>query len=360
LLSTLIEVYESKHYHFESSSPIDAIAYRMEEQGLQQKDLIPYIGSKSKVSEVLSGKRPLTITMIKSLHDGLKIPLEVLLSEQSRQKERPQCKELTWDLFPLKEIINRKWVSVSDDLNILKDGPNIYNKFISQLGSSVPCIAMYRKGDEGNEYSLLAWVYQIAIRANKETSLSSYQEGTIDKGFLRELIRLSWFDNGPALAKEFLNKYGIAIIVESHLPGTKVDGVSFFHENRPVVGLSLRYDRLDSFWFTLIHELIHICTHIKNPNEVFVDDLDAENETACEKEANRLTRETLIPRSIWLRSEALHERTPSAIKILAEKLRVHPSIVAGRLRYELKNYQIFTDMIGQGEVGKFFHIPTPR
>ncbi len=79
VLTTLVEAYEEKHYYIDLPHPIDAIKFRMEQLELKQSDLIPYIGSKSKVSEILSGKRALSKQMIRSLHKGLKIPLEVLI-----------------------------------------------------------------------------------------------------------------------------------------------------------------------------------------------------------------------------------------------------------------------------------------
>lgn len=81
LLSTLVELYEESAYPSAPLDPIDAIRFRMEQQELKQKDLIPYIGSKSKVSEVLSGKRSLSLSMIRKLNEGLGIPLGVLLGQ---------------------------------------------------------------------------------------------------------------------------------------------------------------------------------------------------------------------------------------------------------------------------------------
>ncbi len=83
LLATLVALYEEAAYPLAAPDPIAAIRFRMEQQKLKQKDLIPYIGSKSKVSEVLSGKRSLSISMIRNLHEGLDIPLEVLLGESA-------------------------------------------------------------------------------------------------------------------------------------------------------------------------------------------------------------------------------------------------------------------------------------
>jgi HTH-type transcriptional regulator/antitoxin HigA len=87
LLATLVEVYEAKVYPMPDVDPIDAIRFRMEQQELKQKDLIPFIGSKSKVSEVLSGKRSLSISMIRKLHEGLGISLEVLLGQDQATVE---------------------------------------------------------------------------------------------------------------------------------------------------------------------------------------------------------------------------------------------------------------------------------
>jgi HTH-type transcriptional regulator / antitoxin HigA len=79
VLVLLIEKYEEKHWHISEPDPIDAIKFRMEQMGLAQKDLTPYIGSKSKVSEVLNRKTGLSLPMIKKLYVGLHIPLEVLV-----------------------------------------------------------------------------------------------------------------------------------------------------------------------------------------------------------------------------------------------------------------------------------------
>lgn len=80
VLVALVESYENKHYPVGPADPIEAIKFRMEQQGLVAKDLEPYIGSSGRVSEVLNRKRALSLRMIKRLHDGLKIPYESLLS----------------------------------------------------------------------------------------------------------------------------------------------------------------------------------------------------------------------------------------------------------------------------------------
>lgn len=80
VLVTLIEAYENKHYPIGPADPIEAIKFRMDQQGLTARDLEAYIGPSGRVSEVLNGKRPLSLGMIKRLHDGLRIPYESLLA----------------------------------------------------------------------------------------------------------------------------------------------------------------------------------------------------------------------------------------------------------------------------------------
>lgn len=81
LWSLLVEKYEEEHFPIATPDPIEAIRFRMEQAGLQPADLNPYLHSKSKVSEVMSRKRPLSLSMIRALHRGLKIPAEVLVQE---------------------------------------------------------------------------------------------------------------------------------------------------------------------------------------------------------------------------------------------------------------------------------------
>ena len=78
VLTTLVEAYEEKFYNIDAPDPIEAIKFRMEQEGLKQKDLVAIVGSKSRVSEVLNRKRKLTIEMIRSLHKQLHIPVESL------------------------------------------------------------------------------------------------------------------------------------------------------------------------------------------------------------------------------------------------------------------------------------------
>ena len=86
ILSTLVEAYEEQHYPIPTPDPIEAIRYYMESRGLTRRDLEPYVGSRARVSEVLNKKRPLSLTMIRNLHQGLGIPAEVLIQPYEYQQ----------------------------------------------------------------------------------------------------------------------------------------------------------------------------------------------------------------------------------------------------------------------------------
>jgi len=86
VLTTLIEAYEEKHHDIPWPDPIAAILYTMESRGFSRRDLEPYIGSRSRVSEVLGRKRPLSIEMIRKLYAGLGIPAEVLIQPYPLEK----------------------------------------------------------------------------------------------------------------------------------------------------------------------------------------------------------------------------------------------------------------------------------
>jgi len=83
ILVTLVEAYEDKHHPIATPDPVEAIIFRMEQEGLDRKDLEPYLGGSGRVSEVLNRQRPLSINMIRKLWEGLHIPLESLIKKST-------------------------------------------------------------------------------------------------------------------------------------------------------------------------------------------------------------------------------------------------------------------------------------
>ena len=109
VLTDLVEHYEDKHYPIGYPDPVSAIEFRMDQANLTPRDLVPFIGSRAKVSEVLSGKRPITMSMARALHQHLGIPADVLLQEPGATlPETPAGIE--WARFPLRAMVKAAWI----------------------------------------------------------------------------------------------------------------------------------------------------------------------------------------------------------------------------------------------------------
>ena len=106
VLTTLIEVYEAKHYKIDAPDPISAIKFRMEQMNLKQADIAPLFGGTTRVSEVLRGKRPLTLKMITLLNRYLGIPLESLVSGNKEVKLEPVKREQLLKVESIKEFFS--------------------------------------------------------------------------------------------------------------------------------------------------------------------------------------------------------------------------------------------------------------
>lgn len=358
LLIVLVKDYESRRFDARLPDPIEAIKFRMDQQNLSRRELVPFIGSRSKVSEVLSRKRPLTLSMIRALHSGLGIPAKVLL--QAREETALEQAVFEWERFPLREMATRGWIEeeISDERTQARE---VLPRFFSVLGSARVAAALYRRtrrirsAREMDQYALTAWTAQVMIRALQRSPIK-YKPGTINLDFMRALTRLSVFAQGPLLAREHLEKHGVALVVEPALGRTYLDGTAILSESgAPVVGLTLRYDRIDNFWSCLMHELAHVSLHFDGDVRYFYDDLDLQSDRDHhEKEADELAGEALIPAQEWKRSPASRLRSAEAAQHLANKLGIHQAIVAGRIRHYFKSYRVLNQLVGHGEVRRLF------
>ncbi len=158
------------------------------------------------------------------------------------------------------------------------------------------------------------------------------------------------------MAKEHLARHGIALVIEPHFQKTFLDGAAMLDGKHPIVALTLRHDRLDNFWFALLHELVHVGWHLTERTPFFSDDLDSHSKLdKIEKEADEIATEALIPADAWAKSAVRESHSADDARALAHKLGIHPSIVAGRVRRETRNYRILTQLIGRGgQLKQFF------
>ena len=367
VLADLVELYESRHEPMGYPSPLAAIEFRMEQGNLRPRDVIPFIGSRAKVSEVLSGKRAITMPMARALHKHLGIPADVLMREPDIDLDDPLA-GIEWRRFPVKAMAKLGWIPAVP--NLAERAEALIRDLIDRAGGlQVASAALYRKNDhmrtnaKMDAYALKAWCWQVLAMGNENPPEADYEPGTVTPSFLKKVVRLSGFEDGPRLARELLSKHGIALAIALHLPRTYLDGAALrLSDGRPVIGLTLRYDRIDNFWFCLLHELAHLGRHMDtNVGNAFVDDqtlrgMEGRWEDPKEVQADEWAEEALVPQAAWEASSARKRPTPMAVMNLARALQIHPAIVAGKVRYEQKNYRLLSQFVGTGEVRRQFGI----
>lgn len=347
VLALLIEKYEEDHFPISKPDPIEAIKFRMEQQGLKNRDLIPFIGSAPKVSEILNGTRSLSLNMIRKLSSGLGISADILI-QLPEQKHAIQ-REVDWQAFPIAEMRKRGYFdSFNGSLQELKEyAAEALSDFIGSVKSGFnlqPALlrasSHLRTNDKKTDpYALWAWQIRVLQKAAEQKLPCQYRAGTVNLEWMQNISKLSWLESGPLLAIEFLNKSGIHVIIEPHLPKTYLDGaVCMGIDGNPIIALTLRHNRLDSFWFSLMHEMAHIALHLDGNENWYLDDLDAQGVDDIEKQADDMAREALIPQSIWCRSSL---SSAEEVRELAKELQISPCIVAGRVRFESGDHKKF-------------------
>jgi len=363
VLSLLVEEYEKSAFPIELPTPIDAIKFRMDQMGLEQRDLIPFIGSRARVSEVLNGKRPLTLTMMRALHSGLGIPAAVLLNEETTEIE-PRA-EIDYERFPLRDMARFGWIAAPKRI-LAKHAESLMDEFAAPIGGFLPAsnhslrrTRTMRSARKMDPYALEAWCMRVRIRALESPLTSKFSAADISKEVFREIAQLSARSDGPLRAAERINDLGVHFIVERHLPKTHLDGAALLStDDAPIIALTLRHDRLDSFWFCLLHELAHVVLHLNPETDSCVDDMDAPSTGSdVEREADQRAREALVPSKVFRKSRAYSVRSVAAAVDLASTLNVHPAVVAGRIRYEASDYRILSQLVSHGEVKRLFPAP---
>ncbi len=355
LLAKLVEEYEKTRFPFEKPDPIDAILFRMEQQGLRQKDIAELLGGKNRASEVLARKRPLTLSMIRSLHERLNIPASLLIRKPEASYD-PSESDIDLNAIPTREILQRRWVSTAADLQewirsaLAPTGSPTYLKHTLTVGATAST----------NRTKIWLWLARVREVAESRTYLHGrYTRESLGQEALAYLVKLSWMERGPQLAREFLEERGVAVVIEPHFKGSGLDGAALLSRGgAPIIGLTVRHNRLDNFWFTLLHECVHASKHLNASGLRAIADLDIERpETEpsdIESEANSVAAELLLPRGVWRRSEAYMNPTAEAIRELASKHQISPAIIAGRLRLERKDHRAFGRLIGNGQVRRAF------
>ncbi|WP_155647516.1 MULTISPECIES: ImmA/IrrE family metallo-endopeptidase [Burkholderia cepacia complex] len=214
--------------------------------------------------------------------------------------------------------------------------------------------ALYRRRLDASEALGRLWLSRVRQQAQlflASTELVPF-EG-LSAGELVEFARLSAAPEKLTSLQQLLLNKGIVVIYEPSIPSMKLDGAVFcLDDGHPVIGLSLRYPRFDIFWFTLMHELAHIVLHRELLTEPILEDLDAAPVGLVEEQADRLAGESLISRSDWRSANVKYSPTEKNLRDFAQRVGVHPAIVAGRLQRETARKNLFSAVLNEVDVRK--------
>ena len=336
-------------------------------RGLSQRQLAEAIGLKEQqiqryeAEEYASANLSRLAQVAKAL--GLSINEIAKLKTEPEKPLNVDEDDLAWDLFPIKEMYRRNWFEgfpIPGPLSLSEAVANAEELVKTFIKHSLiePVRALSRQrvraGGSVNRYALLAWQCRVIAIAKDEVA-KNYSRRAITDKWLTELAQLSRENDGPKKAVEYLRHSGIRFVVLPHLSQTHLDGGAFLlSRGSPVIGMTLRHDRLDNFWFVLFHELVHIIHHLRKGDvESIFDNLNVEARD-IEQDADKQAGEILVPEEKWNIALARYLRSEDSIKDFAQELNIHPAIVAGKIRREANNYIILKDMVGRGEVRKLF------
>jgi HTH-type transcriptional regulator / antitoxin HigA len=264
--------------------------------------------------------------------------------------------DIVWRQFPYKEMIKRNWFAVPLGGNPLE---KVKEYFLYAAGPQFATVyhrKKMRSGNVPNEYALLAWQARVLERARDLTEREELTEFELDDRWLPKLVSLTKRKDGPKQASQLLAKKGIVLVIERHLPGSYLDGAAMLGDaERPIIGLTLRYDRLDNFWFVLLHELGHVFLHLFGGLRFdFFDEEGTSEADSIELEADKFALNTLIPEMLWEQCLSRFALSEEAVRIDADNLGIDPSIIAGRIRKERDDYTILNDLVGKGQVRQQF------
>lgn len=346
-----------------SELPLGLIKARIA-RGLSQKDLGNLIGVKEQQIQRYESQNYKTASFAKLLEIAsaldIQISPNVLLEAKSEEKNPPssRLKDII-SCLPIEEMYKRGWFSyfqgTAKEARINASSlieEHFSDVFVEDLAAfNRQCL---RVDSSADAYSLIAWQLQ-ALRISSSPQ-KIFNADLMSPDWFEHLIGLSVHEEGPSLVKAHLEGAGISFIILPHLPKTYLDGAALSSPTgHPVVALTLRHDRLDNFWFVLLHELAHVKMHLSLASSFF-DDCEVETQLVkgIEREADSFASETLLPSAKWDISIARYLQSKESIINLSKELHIHPAIVAGRIRRETGNYVILKDLVGTGSVRRLF------
>jgi HTH-type transcriptional regulator/antitoxin HigA len=342
--------------------PGSFIEEELEARGWQQVDLAYILGmTPQQLSPLLKGKQKITPEMAIALGDAFDMPADFFANLQKQydlQKAQPADPGVraraTWQsVFPVREMIRRGWIEETDtallDVQMLRFFECNRIEDVPFVGSEAPAFAhaAYKSGDYKETTALqLAWLYRVRKIA-QVMDAPVYSESKLREALPR--IRAHMLDpNDAEKIPELLRNCGVRFVLVEALPRSKIDGVCLWLDDQPVIGMTTRFDRFDSFCFVLRHEIEHALNQ-DGREQMFapIDEFESaeamQPSDALPKEerlANEAAQDFCVPQSqlqsfIARKSPFISERDVIGF---AARMEINPAVIVGQIQHKTKNY----------------------
>jgi len=326
-------------------SPGSVLKRELEARGWSQKDLAEILGRPAQViTEIVRGTKQITPDTALELAEAfgtsarlwtnLETEYRLFLAQSRRVAGSViERRAKIFDRLPVSELVRRGWIKGSRNVDELEQQVFAFLA-VSSLQEEPSLAVSYRKSTDSDDVAAAqrAWLRRVEIVAQDQHVAAKFSAAKLRRA-VPSLKALSTELGGIAKVPTLLAELGVRFIVVRHLPKTKVDGAAMYIANQPLVALTLRFDRIDWFWFTLMHEIAHLALghksgHLDTFGEGTSED---EDEAAADKFASDALLSTEAVKSFARKHSGPISR--SAVEGFAEEQGVHPGIVVGRLHF---------------------------
>jgi HTH-type transcriptional regulator/antitoxin HigA len=322
----------------------------LDAKGWTQESIADITGlSRTTISSIISGRSGVTADVAVRLaaafanqpEDWLKWDADYQLSLVDADPQPVERMATFYQQAPVRDMQKRGWIKQTDDPVELESELEKFFGGSVLAGVHFPVATRRTNNLENLNAAEKAWCFMarhLSERLPLPAEFSRDRLGAAEK----KLRVLAAYPKEVQKLPQMLAYYGIRFVVVEPLPGAKIDGAAFWHEDHPVIAVSVRWDRIDAFWFTVIHEFMHI----KNGDESSFDaNLIAESEKGgisitvapdeAEERANREAAELLVPRSELNSFVSRVSPIYASARIIqfANRIKMHPGIIVGQLQH---------------------------
>jgi HTH-type transcriptional regulator / antitoxin HigA len=326
-------------------SPGEFIQDELDARGWTQGDLAQIMARPLRlVNELVAGKKQITPETARGLAKAfgdddalywMNLDSAYRLAQTEPADESVGRRAKLYSRFPIRELTKRKWIEPSDNLDVIEHRVCRFFR-INNIGER-PQFAHAAKAAKYDERTHLqyAWLFR-AKELAEGVSSSPYSERKLREaiGKLRaHLVSPEEIRRVPAILAEA----GVRFVIVEFIPGAKIDGAAFWLNDGPVIALSLRFDRLNNFWFVLRHEIEHVLNKDGTMIDVELVERIQRRDTlpAEEVKANEAAAEFSVPKaemdSFVLRVRPLYSE--QRILLFAKRIAVHPALIVGQLQF---------------------------